>query len=759
MVSNGVISTIAGNGRIGNGDDGPATSAQIPGPAGVALDSTGALYIVDILDNSVRKVSNGVITTVSTGPTSPTGPTAPFAAAVDSTGNLYIADVNRILMVSNGVITTVAGNGTFGSGGDNGPATSAQLSGPAGIAVDAGGTIYIADLNNNRIRKVTNGVITTVIGPSDVNQPLSVAVDAAGNLYVADAGHNRILMLSNGVLTTVAGNGTAGFSGDGGPATSAMLNFPAGVAVDANGAVYIVDTFNFRIRKVTKGVIATIAGNGTEGFSGDGGPATGAQLDLNLGPFFCEDVPTGLAVDAQGRVYFADSNNGRVRLLTPNLALLGPSLLTTGRELTPYGPVQFSAVGASGVVSWTATGLPGGLAISSAGVLKGTPALGSMGNYNPLFTATDSKGAMANMSLSLTIIAQPPAISSLSPNPVMGINSNQTLFINGSGFMNGAGLTVRLTSPIGQVNLQGAQVTVFNSVQLSVSFNFSVVFGNWTVQVINADGQLSNIVFFSVSVPGPATTTNFALPHFVFGGAWYSALYFSNTSNAAVNVQVDFLGDDGSPLMVPLAGIGSVSSQIVGLPAGATAVLEALNGGNQTTDGWVEVALPPGVIGYGVFRQVVAGRADQEALAPFAPESSLTADFTYDERGLGTSEQPTGHGHDYGLRSGRRAGRNCSSAPGPALETGDRSRFTAGSVRHGGQARPSRRVRAQRSCVRSQPAIRRRGVHEHSGYPSMKPPVKTIRFALALFGLAILSGLSAADAFAQSVGVFVPDAR
>jgi uncharacterized protein (TIGR03437 family) len=188
---------------------------------------------------------------------------------VDSTGNLYIGDSNsnRIRKVTNGVITTVAGDGTWGYSGDNGPATSAQLSGAWGVAVDSAGNLYIADRMNNRIRKVSNGVITTVAGNgtpgfsgdngpasnAQLNGPYGVAVDSAGNLYIADTLNFRVRKVSNGVITTVAGSGLTspaggGFGGDYGPATSARLNNPSGVAVDSAGNLYIADTGNDRIR-------------------------------------------------------------------------------------------------------------------------------------------------------------------------------------------------------------------------------------------------------------------------------------------------------------------------------------------------------------------------------------------------------------------------------------------------------------------------------------------------------------------------------
>ena len=322
-LSGGVITTVAGGGSP-SADDGPATSAQLYEPSEVAVDSADNLYIADT-SKRIRKVSGGVITTVAGGGSSldDNGPAtsaqlrSAAGVAVDSVGNIYIADWGRIRKVSGGVITTVAGNGTQGFSGDNGPATSAQLS-PTGVAVDSAGNLYIAD--SNRIRKVSGGVITTVAGNgtsgfSGDNGPATsaqlsaadIAVDSAGNLYIADTRNRRIRKVSGGVITTVAGNGTEGSSGDNGPASSAQLKLPFGVAVDSAGNLYIADVFNPGIRKVSDGVIATVAGNGTYGFSGDNGPATSAQLSQ----------PTGVAVDSAGNVYVADSANNRVRLLQP----------------------------------------------------------------------------------------------------------------------------------------------------------------------------------------------------------------------------------------------------------------------------------------------------------------------------------------------------------------------------------------------------------------------------------------------------------
>ena len=315
------------------GDGGPATAAELFAPYGVAVDVAGNLYIADASNQRIRKVTNGTITTFAGneqyrfsgdgGPAISATFSVPQGLALDATGAVYIGDSNRIRRVSNGIITTVAGNGSYGFSGDGGPATSAAIQ-STGVAVDAGGNFYIADNGNARLRKVSNGIITTVAGTGRISfsgdgglatsaaleGPYSVALDASGNIYMADSGNNRIREVSNGIITTLAGSGpsctstTCGsFSGDGGPATGATLAEPNGVAVDATGNVYIADTLNNRIRKVSNGIITTVAGNGTPGFSGDGGPATAASLDR----------PYGVAVDADGNVYIADSSNNRIR--------------------------------------------------------------------------------------------------------------------------------------------------------------------------------------------------------------------------------------------------------------------------------------------------------------------------------------------------------------------------------------------------------------------------------------------------------------
>lgn len=353
--SQGVISTTAGNGLIPFSGEGLAATSASVGVSAIALDPSGNTYIADVVSNKVLKVSTaGTITTFAGtgafafagdgGPAARASVFNPNGVAADGQGNVYIADStnNRVRKVNaSGTISTVAGTGSPTFSGDGGPAASAALQTPMALAVDASGNLYIADSANNRVRKVNAaGAISTVAGGAilpgysgDGGQavgaglflPGGIAVDTSGNLFIADIGNNRIRKVSaGGVITTVTGNGTKGFSGDGGPATAAQLNLfgaHAGVAVDSAGNLYIADIANHRVRKVDgAGVITTVAGNGIAGFSGDGGPAVNAGLNN----------PTDVAVDAAGNWYIADTTNHRVRKVTVSSGGAAPTISTSG---------------------------------------------------------------------------------------------------------------------------------------------------------------------------------------------------------------------------------------------------------------------------------------------------------------------------------------------------------------------------------------------------------------------------------------------
>jgi trimeric autotransporter adhesin len=345
---------VAGDGTAGyKGDGGLATSAGLLNPSDIAVDASGNIYIADTSNSRIRLVtkSTGIITTVAGdgtigytgdgGLATSAGLYNPNGIAVDASGNIYIADTSnsriRLVTKSTGIITTVAGDGTIEYKGDGGLATSAGLYTPNDVAVDASGNIYIADSGNHRVRLVTKstGIITTVAGDgiagykgdgglatsAGLYSPYGVAVDASGNIYIVDTSNHRIRLVtkSTGIITTVVGDGTVGYEGDGGLATSAGVYYPYGVALDASGNIYISDNGNYRLRLVTKstGIITTVAGDGTGGYNGDGGLATSASLYY----------PYGVALDVSGNIYIVDTGNFRVRLVSPTayIASLAPS--------------------------------------------------------------------------------------------------------------------------------------------------------------------------------------------------------------------------------------------------------------------------------------------------------------------------------------------------------------------------------------------------------------------------------------------------
>ncbi|MGJ0428053.1 PKD domain-containing protein [Methylobacter sp.] len=335
-VANNVITTVAGNGIEGfSGDGGPAAQAQINEPGSIAVAADGSLYISDTYNHRIRRVGpDGIITTVAGngtygfsgdgGPATQAQLHYPKGIAVTTDGSLYFSDSgnSRIRRINpDGIITTVAGNGTAGFSGDGGPANQAQLRYPKGIAIATDGSLYISDDENRRIRRVgLDGIITTVAGngtwgfsgdggpatQAQLGRPWNIAVAADGSLYICDVHNDRIRRVGlDGIITTVAGNGTAGFSGDGGPAILAQLSSPWSIAFAADGSLYVIDYDNNRIRRIgPDGIITTVVGsNGDGGFSGDGGPAAQAQLLW----------PDSIAFAADGSLYISDSLNYRIR--------------------------------------------------------------------------------------------------------------------------------------------------------------------------------------------------------------------------------------------------------------------------------------------------------------------------------------------------------------------------------------------------------------------------------------------------------------
>jgi uncharacterized protein (TIGR03437 family) len=371
------INTIAGNGSPGfAGETGQASAAQLNTPTGVAVDSNGNLYVADSLNGRVRMItkSAAISTVAGNGGYSYSGDGGaaakaelylPQAAAVDALGNRYIADSgNHVVrkIAASGIISTLAGTGAAGYGGDGASGAKAQLNTPTGVAADKLGNVYIADSGNHRVRRVaSDGSISTYAGngapgfagdggaaaSAQLYTPFGLALDPSGNLYIAELGNSRVRKVSTtGTITTVAGNGTTAYGGDGGLAVNAQLYYPQAVAADAIGNFYIADTLNFRVRMVTAGgLIATVAGNGTAGYSGDLGQATAAQISS----------PTGVAVDSTGSLYISDGAS-HVRKVYPN----GLIDTVAGNGIRGYS-------GDGGAATSARINAPGGLSVDSSG--------------------------------------------------------------------------------------------------------------------------------------------------------------------------------------------------------------------------------------------------------------------------------------------------------------------------------------------------------------------------------------------------------
>ncbi|MGD1095611.1 MAG: hypothetical protein ABSB35_26900 [Bryobacteraceae bacterium] len=465
VVTSGTISTIAGNGLFGfSGDGGAATSAMLAGAWSLTVDSSGNVYVADLQNYRIRKISGTTISTIAGnglysysgdgGLAATSEMNAPHAVAVDAKGNVYVADTNNDgvrAITPQGLIYTLAGDSAPGYGGDNGPSGSAQLNHPQGVAVDAAGNVYIADTINERVRVVSpTGVISTFAGSGKggyggdggpatsalMNQPRGLALDSSGNLYIADFYNSVVRKVSKGIITTVAGIGTSGFSGDGGQATAAQLFNPVAVAVDALGNLYISDSGNYRIRVVSpKGIINTIAGNGTSVSTGDGGLAVNAQLA----------APAGIVVDAAGNIYFSD----------------GPTRI---RKIGPDGTI--STIAGNGSIGYSGDGGPAAGAQFNA--LAGL-ALGAANNIYVADAGNNAIRLLQPVSFNLTIGSVVNS-ASLAGGPVA---PGETVVVFGSGL----GPAQLQQAPAGTVptTLAGTRV-LFNGVPGPVLYT-------WTTQV------------------------------------------------------------------------------------------------------------------------------------------------------------------------------------------------------------------------------------------------------------------------------------
>ena len=669
--SAGIITTIAGS-IEGNpwgfsGDGGPAVEARLDGPSGVAVDGTGNLYIADTENNRIRRVNAaGVITTIAgMGDIGDGGPAVeawldgPSGVAVDETGDLYIADRanNRIRKVdSAGVITTIAGDGTRGYGGDGGPAVEAWLHGPTGVAVDGSGNLYIADRVNNRIRKVDSaGVITTIAGDGfaapdrDIGDggpavqaylyhPTGVAVDGTGNLYIADRANYRIRKVdSAGVITTIAGDGRRGFGGDGGPAVEAQFRSTEDVAVDGAGNLYIADGSNNRVRKVdSAGVITTIAGDGRRGFGGDGGPAVQARLRN----------PSGVAVDSTGDLYISDSSNHRIRKLTSSSGTESPdSTAPSGIQpfvITDGGGVSLASQGASSspIVGYGQVeadeGMtpPAGLAIVGLrqnGILvseAGMPAAATV-LEGRIFAETDDTVrtglAIANPNDSNVAITffftDPGGIDYGNGSFTLGTREQTARFLdeapfNGSSEMWGT-FTFTSNLPVAVIALRGF-------------INERSEFLMTALPVAPLTAGTANTVYF---------------PHFVDGAGWTTQVILVNPTSAAISGRVQFFGPgsetaSAETAILTLADGRSGSAFPYLIPPRSAARLRTSNPGESPQSGSVRVVADAGSLapsGVSVFSFERDGVTVSEA---GVPASAPGAAFRVYVETRGTAGQP-----------------------------------------------------------------------------------------------------------------------
>ena len=501
-VNNNSIGTVAGNGLLSyGGDGGPAAGAQLNAPQGVAADTSGNLYIADTGNNSIRKVqANGVISTVagsgvSGGAAAGNGSnqfSGPRGMAADSSGNIYIADSQneRVVKLSaSGGLSVVAGNGTAGSSGDQGAATSAELNTPSSVAVDGAGNLYIADFGNDRIRKVSpSGTITTIAGTGNsgysgdgglatsaqISQAQGVAVDSAGNVYIADTGNNAIREVSpSGIIQTLT-----------------LIVSPVAIAVDSLGNLYVTDgsSLVYEIYPFASPIVVLIGGNGSSGYSGDGGLGTSGQLN----------GPTGVAVDANGNVYVADTFNNAVR------------------QLQYAG----SGVSLSALVS-AASGLPGVISPGDLVVLYGS-GLGPA----KLTVAQPNNGVYANT------LAGTAVFFNGVPAPVYYTSATQ----------------VAVVAPY---ELNGSQATILVQYQgqTSSAFTASVAAVSPAIFTLNGSGtgQAAAINTTDNSVNGPSHPAN---------AGSYVSIYLTGAGQTSPASQDGVVSGLNGTLPAPLASVG-----------------------------------------------------------------------------------------------------------------------------------------------------------------------------------------------------------
>lgn len=630
QTSNGIITTIAGTGvGVFGGDGGSATAAGLSDPERVAIDSAGNVYIAD--EYRVRKITPaGIISTIAgngtDGFSGDGGPAVSaqlraYAVAVDLAGNLFVADRdnNRVRKVTPaGIISTVAGNGTAGFSGDGGPALAAALRSPRGVAVDAAGNLFIGERGNNRIRRVNpQGIITTVAGNGQagfggdggpavsglLNGPEGIAIDSTGTLFIADTNNHRIRKVSpQGIITTIAGSSDNGFSGDGGPATAAMLENPEDVAVDSTGTLFIADRENNRVRKVTSaGIITTVAG-GESGFSGDGGPSSSALLN----------DPSGVAVAANGSLFIADNDNYRVRKITFSQPLTyvinnrgGRSLMSSGSSeseiSTGYARIQPNAG------NTTPSGLAifgfrtNGVLVSEAGV--SASALIQSGRIFAEIGGTVNTG--------LAIV-----------NPNSQVANVSFYFTDTTGSNFGAGsTTIPANSKIAAFLNQSPFV---GRASLSGTFTFSSSVPVSAVALRGLTNERGDFLITTLPVTDLAlsiATGTIIFPDFVDGAGWTTQIILINPGDTTLSGTVQFQNQNGAPVAVTA---NSQSNSTFAYSISARSSLKLVTAGTTSPIAAGSVFVVPAAntatpSGLAVFSYRTAGTTVSEAGVPASP--------------------------------------------------------------------------------------------------------------------------------------------
>jgi hypothetical protein len=620
-----IIYTIAGNGVAGyNGDQISSSSAQVGGPTGIAIDTAGNIFFCDQTNNRIRKITpNGMITTIAGtgvgGFSGDGGPALnakiawPYDIAIDRAGNLYIADMmnKRIRKIStSGIITTIAGTGVAGYNGDNIPAVTAQLNNAFSVAVDTIGNVYIGDVSNNRIRKVDPaGIITTFAGTgvqgysanglatsSNLYGPGGMVFDKAGNMYFSDTGNNLVRKIdASGMMTDFAGTGSTSFINDGGPALNGSLSQPNGICVDKFNNVYICDVYHYRIRKVdASGIITTLAGTGVNGSTGDGGLATGAAV-----------APYKIGIDKNGNLYYTDSGNNRIRKIAyPCTSPAPPASTTPAASLNVCsGGTTVLSVLDPGLISWYATATA--TTVLGTGFTYTTPALTTNTVY---YAATKTcTGSATRTSFSITVQPGLP-VSATASGSLVCSGTTVTLSGNGAstytwtgGVTNGIAFTPVVTTSYtvtgsngtacegkavvtvsvnptptlvvnsgticsGQtftLNPSGANSYTFSSVNPAVS---PVSSTTYTVTGTNGNGCIGSVVSYVTVNPIPILTVNSGsvCPGRTFtinpsGAATYSYSSGSNTVAPTASTTYTVTGTDLNGCVNSVGAISTVS--------------------------------------------------------------------------------------------------------------------------------------------------------------------------------------------------------